>query len=348
MNTEKVYRIAMIGCGGMANQYRHKYTLIPGAKLALLIDVNEEVAKNAAEKTGAERWSTDWKDALSPDIDIVDVSTPNHLHELHAVACMEAGKHVLLQKPIAPTLAEARRIVETAKKTGVTAGMYMSLFEDPIYYEIKRIIEGGHLGKIASVTCRGAHRGGLRMAPGTWRGSAEKTGGGCFIQLTVHQLDMAQWLLGEKIVRVAAFSKNRMSPNVGGDDSTVAACEFESGAVGTLESSYITEPNILAVYGTKGYIHVMNEVVTLKMDEGYEGDIIKYSEPGKTHSFRYSYNGYRDDNNKYDQHIAFVKAVMEGRPAPVSLETGLYDLQVVKAVYESAKTKKWVEVAEMQ
>jgi predicted dehydrogenase len=210
MSTDKVFKICMIGCGGMANQYRHKYTLIPGAKLELLIDADEEVARNAAAKTGATRWSTNWEDALAPEIDIVDVSTPNFLHELHAVTCMKAGKHVLLQKPIAPTVAEAQRIVDAAKTYGVFAGMYMSMFESPIHYEIKKMIDAGYLGEIASVHCRGAHRGGLRMAPGTWRGSEEKTGGGSFIQLTVHELDMAQWLVGHKIARVTSFSKNRL------------------------------------------------------------------------------------------------------------------------------------------
>ena len=76
----KNLQIAMVGCGGMASNYRHRYTQIDGAKLALVVDANEAVAKEAAQALGNIRWSCDFADALAPEIDMVDISTPNFLH----------------------------------------------------------------------------------------------------------------------------------------------------------------------------------------------------------------------------------------------------------------------------
>jgi predicted dehydrogenase len=84
------------------------------------------------------------------------------------------------------------------------------------------------------------------------------------------------------------------------------------------------------------------------LDDPYNGDIVKYPEADRIVTFNYTYNGYKDDNNVYDQHIAFVKAVMAGKPANISLETGLYDLKIVKAVYLASKLKRWVDVNEVE
>ena len=139
----KIWHIALIGCGGVATHYCHRYTRIPGARLALLVDTNADAAEKAAKELGVAHWSTDFVEALAPGIDIVDISTPNHLHATQATAAMKAGKHVLLQKPIASSVEEARAIVETARKTNMRAGMYMSLFDNPLIYDLKNLIASG-------------------------------------------------------------------------------------------------------------------------------------------------------------------------------------------------------------
>lgn len=342
----KIWNIALVGCGGMARVYRHNYTKIPNARLALLVDINEKEARDAAGKLNVPKWSTNFEDALAPDIDIVDISTPNHMHMEQAVAAMKAGKDVLLQKPIAPSLEEAEIIVQTARETGRTVGMYMSMFDSPLYYEVKKMIDAGAFGQVAAVNCRSAHRGGLRMSPTSWRSSLEQTGGGSFIQLTVHTINMVQWLLDDEVKRVCAFSKNRMCPNVGGDDVTAAACEFESGALGTLASAYCTDGEALEIFGTKGFISVTGRFIRLKLDDPYEGDLIKYDTPGEDKIIEFSFSRQRqnEENDPFEQHIAFVKAVQQGKPAPVPVEIGLRDLKIVKAIYRSAETKTFVEV----
>lgn len=346
-----VYNIALIGCGGMARRYRHKYTKIPGARLHLLIDTDYEELKMASDELGVENMGTDFDDCLAPFIDIVDISTPNHLHCQQAVKAMEAGKNVIIQKPLAPSIEEAELMVNTADKTGVTAGVYMNMLEYPVYHDIKDIIGSGSLGFVSSVYCRGAGRKLENTKKDNWRSSVEKTGGGAFIQKTIHFINLAQWLLEQRITKVTGFSKNIMSKHVGGDDITNAVCEFENGILGTLESSYISAPHIFAVYGTKGFVMVIGtSKVQMSLDEAYTGSVLSYAKPGTvlTCDTGTNANSVFLYDNPYDQHIAFVRAVMNGSKAPVPIETGLYDLRVVKAVYESSKTGKAVCINEQQ
>lgn len=340
--------IALVGCGGMAKNYRRRYTQVPGARLALLVDADEETARSAAEELSVEKWSTRYEEVLSPEIDVVDISTPNFLHAEQALAAIRAGKNIIMQKPITPTVQDAEAIIQEARKMGVQVGMYMSMFDDPLYYEVKEMIKAGVFGTISSIHCRGAHRGGLRALPGAWRSSKEKTGGGAFIQLTVHNIDMIQWLLDDHVARVCAFSKNMMCPNIGGDDVTSAACEFESGIQGTLEAGYCADADIITIYGTAGFITILNSnFITIKLDQPYQGRHINYTEPGKivaTQAIGINKKELRSGYNPYDQHIAFIKALMEGRPVPISADVGLYDLKVVQAVYTSAEEKRFVDV----
>lgn len=128
----KPIRIAVVGCGGMARFYCRRYTQVKNAELALLIDTNEDLVKKMAQDLGGVKWSTEFKDCLAPDIDMVDISTPNFLHTDQAVTAIEAGKHVIIQKPLAPSVEEADRILSAANATDKNVGMYMSMFNDPM------------------------------------------------------------------------------------------------------------------------------------------------------------------------------------------------------------------------
>jgi len=153
-----VLNICLVGCGGMAANYRHRYTQIQGARLYMLIDANEDTVKSAAQELGVRKWSTNFEEALSSEIDIIDISTPNHLHEQHAVTALNAGKHVLLQKPIAPTVEEAESIVDAGRRNGKQVGMYMSMMDNPVYHDIKKLIEKGLLGRPSSIHSMGHYQ----------------------------------------------------------------------------------------------------------------------------------------------------------------------------------------------
>jgi predicted dehydrogenase len=336
-------RVAVVGAGGTARYVRRGYGRIPGVEWSLAVDTNPEVLKICAGE-GAKRGSTRFEDALGADIDLVDVSTPNHLHEEHACAALNAGKHVLLQKPMAHNVASADRILEAAARSKGTLGMYMVLLTNPISWEIRELIQSGVLGEIQSVRARDAHRGGLRMPARTehWRGSVEKTGGGSFVQLSVHSMNLIQWWLGRRITEATAFSANQhCGTNVGGDDVTVACVKFgaeDKAPLGTFDSGYASEGRAREVYGTKGFVRYMNESeVELMLDVPYESETMKYTRVGEVQRFPTVAPAADDVSNPVNQVRMFVEAVMSGTKPVMSGEAGRHDLAVCAVIYESAR-----------
>jgi predicted dehydrogenase len=228
--------------------------------------------------------------------------------------------------------------------------MYMSYFDNPIFYEIKDIIDQGLLGEVSSVRARaGANSAGF-VKPGNWRNSAEKTGGGALIQLALHPLNMVQWLVGRQVEQVMAFSHNLMSPLIGGDDVTVATCYLDGGILAAVEASYCSHEFTLSVYGTKGFITVSeNTRVEIVLSDAYEGSFIRYGKPSQVEHLtfpRLSVSRVQLDDNPHDQHAAFVKAMQRGEPAPIPADIGLRDLRIVKAIYRSAREKAIVDLRE--
>ncbi len=347
--------IALIGAGGMAKNYRANYAAIPGTRYRLIVDVDAEVAREAAREHGAERSSTDWRDALADDIQIVDISTPNHLHTEQATALLAAGKHVILQKPMAPTVGECQAIVRAAEASGRTAGIYMSDLEDAVAWDLRDIVRTGRIGRISSVRARYAHRGGLSAPPNpnNWRGSAEKTGGGSFMQLSIHHINLLSWILDDKISSVMGYAKNQMCPNIGGDDSAVSIGEFETtGILAIFDSSWNADGSVLEIYGSEGHVRMLGgqgAAVEARLNQPFQGRVVQVDAANKT-VLTPAGAGSRDQcraDNPLNQHVAFVEAILRGEPAPVTAATGLYDVAVVKAVYQSAEEGRRINVRDL-
>jgi len=345
-------RVAVTGAGGEARWYMHAYARCPESELVLVQDIDEAKAQEQGERLGVP-WTTDFDDLLAPDIDIVDVSTPNHLHAEQTIAALEAGKHVICQKPMAPTVAECDRMIAASKRTGRQLGIYMGALSSPLFYELREMIRRGIFGIISSVSSRGAHRGGYEAKDKSgWRGSAEKTGGGVFIQLAVHPINLFQWLLDDEITQVVARSTNRLcTHSIGGDDLTHAVAEFASGIYGSFEAGYAAEGGLLAFYGTKGSFVQTAGATFLWSELPWEGEIITYAPKGGKEMTQLDPTALAERQNplyaRYDQHEAFVRAVLKGEPVPVPGEVGRRDVAIIKAVYRAAEEGRLVRVDEM-
>jgi len=333
-------RVALVGAGGMARHYRRAYTTLPEVEWSVAIDLDPGQLELCRQE-GAKKIGTDFSLALAPEIDLVDVSTPNHLHEAQAVEALAAGKHVLLQKPIANTLESADRILAAAAQSRGILGMYMSSYANPLVWEIKKIIDGGFLGKIQSIRARDSHRGGLstKAGPNNWRGSKQQTGGGAFVQLSIHAINLMQWWLDSPITEIFAFSDNRCCPNIGGDDVTVAVTKFASGAFGTFDSGYASEGLSREIYGTEGLVRLIHEDkdIEIQLDRPFKGDFLDYTTPNKPQLFAGPKFDLQDTNNPHNPQRMFVEAIRAGRPPFMSGAMGRRDLAVVSAAYASSQ-----------
>ncbi len=340
LKTENI-RVALVGCGGVARKYRSAYRAISGVCVAAAIDVDADEAEAAARETGVGRASCRFEDALAPDVDAVVISTPNHLHRNHAVEALEAGKHVLLQKPMAPTVAECDEILAARRRSGKVLGIYMNLLDHPLFHDIRRMIQEGRLGTIALYSARLAHRGGLQWggADRNWRASRARTGGGSFIQLGVHYQHLMRLLLDTAVERVQAFSRNVACPHLEGDDLTLAQYELANGALGDIQTSWCCQEEHVSVMGTRGSIHYRDNRRVEYMGEGgpFEGEVLHLRGDGSVEVLDDCLSPeWGDAANPYNQHRRFFEALRAGRQPDVTGEEGREDVRLVEACYAAA------------
>jgi UDP-N-acetylglucosamine 3-dehydrogenase len=338
LDSQSPTRVALVGCGGVARRYRQAYRAIEGVSVTVTIDVNAKEAADAAADTGAARHSQDFRDALAPGVDAVVLTTPNHLHCQQAVDALTAGKHVLLQKPMARTQAECRQILQAQRTSGATLGMYMNLLDHPLFHDLRRLIAGGHLGTIALFSARLAHRGGLGWGgvDTNWRASRERTGGGSFIQLGVHYQHLMRWLLGASVVKIQSLSRNVACPHLEGDDLTLAQYQLSNGALGEIQTSWCCQEEHVSVLGTKGSFHYRDNVrVECFTESGqFEGEVLRLRGDGTMEIIEKCISPeWGDAANPHNQHRRFFEDRRAGRPPAVSGEEGLEDVRLVEACY---------------
>jgi UDP-N-acetyl-2-amino-2-deoxyglucuronate dehydrogenase len=361
-------RIAFVGCGGIADHYLGLYRDLEFVEVAACIDVSVERAARAAESLNNGATSgADFAEALSTNVDAVVINTPNHLHREQAVAALAAGKHVLLQKPVAASLADAEAIfaaAERATQCGVTSGLYLSYFDQPLMHDLRAMIRQRWFGEIAHLYARLMHRGGLALSEQiqsgrqNWRASAAQTGGGCFIQLAVHYVHLFKWMMDARVERVMAMAKNQHCPGVEGEDIASAILEFSNGALATLDMAWNTAGEQLSIHGTRGTCeYIGNQTLMLDSSAGeFAGHVVRYSgggnalapgAPGSAASQQVTLiqaPPLGDAGNPFNQHRMFWEAVRDGREPFVSIASGVDDLRVVNAVYESARSGRAVSL----
>ncbi|MHC4914084.1 MAG: Gfo/Idh/MocA family protein [Planctomycetota bacterium] len=338
-------RFAVAGLGWGA-RYLPAYLAAPECELELICDADAAKAERLSKEFGVP-WSADFADCLGEGIDAVDVSTPNHLHAEQAVAALSAGKHVLLQKPMARSAEECARIVAAARAADRALGMFMSTTSRPLIGELREMIAAGAFGRVISLRGRNAHRNihsaetARRRPADYWRRDREQVGGGAMALIGIHYIDLMQWITGRKIVSVCAESDNLAARELmSGDDVTAAICRMDDGAVAVLEASYSSRGNSLEIYGTGGWARTDHNAAGLEiaLEKPWKGRVLDL--PATTGGTRVS----REEierlsaplRDEFCQQAAFARAVLAGKPPPITGEEGMRDVAVLEAIYRSA------------
>ena len=232
----KPLRIGVIGAGQIIRRHALAYrTLSNLAELVAVADVDAKRANEAKDRYGFADTCGDYKDLLArEDIDCVSICTPAGTHATMAVDALEAGKHVLCEKPVATTLADADRIVDAASQSKATFTCVFQLRADPAFRRVRQMIEEGLIGKV--IAARMAVR--LRKspsyyAPGSGRGSYALDGGGVVINQGIHHLDALLTFLGQPTEVSAAMGA--FVHEIEAEDTLIGWVRFESGALATIE-----------------------------------------------------------------------------------------------------------------
>ena len=249
-------KVGLVGTGGISRRHMTAYLEHPDrVQLTAVCDINETRAQEYAKKAGVEAVYTDFDQMLrEADIDAVDNCTFHPQHAPLTVAAAEAGKHVIVEKPMATSVQECREMIAAADKAGVTLMVAQDLRYSPEAVAVQRFIDEGQLGDILAVRTHIIGRGGGR---GYERYADAKQGGGILQVNSVHHIDLLRYYVGN-VKRVTGMCKS-VGPRMinGAEDLVVANLEFENGALGDLFASPGESPEGMSymVFGSNGTIH---------------------------------------------------------------------------------------------
>jgi predicted dehydrogenase len=230
-------RVALAGAGNIAALHLPAYVQFPEqVELVAVCDVDERLARTRARDAGVERVFTDF-DAMLREVacDAVDICTPHDLHAPLAHAAIEAGRHVLVEKPFALSLDECRSLVSSAGRAGVTLMVAQNQRFLPAHQGTRVVVAAGRLGAIRAVRSDSIQCWPALVPAGHWQYDGARAGGGVLINVAVHRIDLLRYLVGE-VRRVSSAVCRTTHPNFvnGAEDYAAATLEFENGALGQL------------------------------------------------------------------------------------------------------------------
>lgn len=344
----KRLRVGIIGTGGIA-QWAHipGYQKIEGVELVAFCDTNRETLKAAAQKFGVNRTYTDYRKMLAAEgLDAVSVCTPNAFHAAPTIAALRAGAHVLVEKPIAMNAQEGRRMVEAARKAKRLLMVAFNSRWRPDVRFLRRCVEAGMLGDIYYGEAVYMRRSGI---PG-WGVFIDKqmSGGGPLIDVGVHMLDLALYLMGHpKPVSAlgatyTAFGKRSDwfagmgrwdAKRFSVEDFGVGLVRFKNGATLLVKASWAAnigeDQHYVMLMGTEAGLNTSPARI-FRQEQGSLVDVAP-TRLGEVDTYA-------------EEIVQFVKAIRERKQSPVPGEHGLMATAILDAIYQSAATGKEVAV----
>ncbi|CAA9457293.1 MAG: Glucose-fructose oxidoreductase [uncultured Rubrobacteraceae bacterium] len=204
-------RWGVAGCGWVARDYAlPALVAAENCEVVALLDPDPVALAEAGRGLGAARYEDPEAFFAEGEMDAVYVATPNHLHAPVVEAAAAAGKHVMCEKPVAPTLAEARRMVAACEAAGVTYATAFDQRYHAAHRRLRGLVEEGKLGTVCSARIHYACWLPPGWAEDNWRVDPARAGGGAFVDLAPHGLDLLSYLLGEEIVEVSCLAQRRV------------------------------------------------------------------------------------------------------------------------------------------
>ena len=377
----KQVRIGLVGTGYIGRCHAIAYAQAPtvfplDAELVLeyLAEITPELAEKKAKEFGFNRFTGDWRDIVQdPNVDVVDICTPNFLHKEIALAAIANGKHVYSEKPLALTAEDAKLMYEEAKKANVKTLVGFNYIKNPTTQLAREIIANGEIGEV--VHFYGTHNEDYlanKNTPLDWHCVKEKAGLGALGDLAAHIVQMSQYLLGQDIRAVIGdmqtVIKNRPNPHnvqerlaVENEDQATALVRFDNGCMGTIETSRIACGRKMGlsyvITGTKGSISYTQErMAELKLylhDEDPARQGFKTILTGPLHPDYKNFcvsAGHGIGFN--DQKTVEIRDLVNGLASPEGVlypdfEEGYKVSRVLDAIALSYHQKRWVNVEEI-
>lgn len=324
-------------------------------RVVALCDTDVEKAKKLAERYRIQEVYGNWQEIINhKEIDAVCITTPNYLHAEMAITVAEAGKHILVEKPIALNLKQADSMIATASRNGVILMVDQTFRFSPAIEVARDIIQKGILGRITSIKSKFGTPGPDRWAPGsTWFFSKEQAGYGVLLDVGIHAIGLMRDLSGRGVKEIAAMGASLVK-NIEMDDNIICCLKFDDESLGLLEASWtsITDVSII-VSGENGLLEVkLGETPPVKLklnsykfDKGPNARKVKELVGVKGVTKNDSFFPDIPSRSKYGGPFQyFVNCVLENKKPFTSGEEGKANLEVIIAGYESLKDRKFISL----
>jgi len=305
---------------------------VPGAQLSIVADSNPQAAREVASELGVE-YTSDYKEVLARELDGVLVCTSTETHRQIVVEACEAGKHIFCEKPLARTLEEVEDMLRAVRRAGVKLQTGFNRRFDPNFSALKKELASGALGKplVLKITSRD---------PDFPSFDYLRVSGGIWVDMTIHDFDMARYLMGE-VEEVYSTGSVLLEPRLrelGDLDTLITVLRFRSGALGVIDNCR------RAVYGYDQRVEVLGEKGMMEVPNPLPLENIRRDEEGSHLSKLYYFFPERYEASFVEEMRAFVKCLDEGGEPPVSGEDGKMALLLALSAQRSFREGRPVKV----
>lgn len=340
----------IVGTGMISHFHAKAISEINEASVVACFDTIAERAQSFADEYGCRAYTNLDEMLADGDVDVVNVCTPSGAHRDLAVAAANAGKHVVVEKPLEITLARCDDILNACKANNVRlCAIFPSRFS-PVNMELKNAIDHGRFGKLTlGDTYVKWWRTQEYYDSGGWRGTWEMDGGGAYMNQAIHQVDLLYWLMGD-VVEVNGMTDTLAHERIEVEDVGVATLRFANGAIGVIEATTSTWPGLLKkteIHGTSGTAIVEQDDVLrweFENEDARDTEIRERFQPGSANTGgaadpkAISHVGHRD------QLQDFVESIQQGRDPRVDGVDGRKSVEIILAIYQAAWTKQTVKL----
>jgi len=343
-------RVGVIGLG-MGRHHARAYYESAKAELVALCDLDQKLLTQFKEVYPKAATYTHYEEMFTKGgLDAVSVALPNYLHAEVTIAALRAGLHVLCEKPMALNAQQAQEMLQVARETGKKLMIHFNYRFSPPSQFLKRYVDEGHLGQIYYAQTRWLRARGIPRL-GSWFGIKELSGGGPLIDLGVHRLDLAMWLMGyPKAISVSASTFDLLASRLAREararfdveDLATALIRLDNGATLNLEVSWAggtekQEDMLTAIHGTEG------AVIQRNRGEGYEFEALILRDIAGTLT-EVSPRLYPSPCPSAIEH--FLDCILNDCPPEASAENGVEMMRILDAIYRSAALGREVRLDE--
>jgi UDP-N-acetyl-2-amino-2-deoxyglucuronate dehydrogenase len=356
-------RFAVVGAGVIGQHHARVISELEEAELAVVVDRTEATARKLADSHGAVPM-VKLDDALArSDVDAFAICTPSGIHAEQAAAVLEAGKHVIVEKPVDVSLEAARRLADAeARSSGLATVISQHRF-DPSSLAVHDAVSAGNLGVVTSgVATVSWWRSQAYYDSGGWRGTWDLDGGGSLMNQSIHTVDLLVWMLGRP-VEVTGYTARLAHTDIEVEDTAVATVRFESGALGVVHATTAAYPGLTArlqIHGSQGSAVIDDDRLTYfhaqSLDPGSEAPAygggtsgnqtsLLLPDPGDGTAPTAGSDPAALSNAHSRQYVNFIDAIRSGRTPGVTIGDACTTLAVVLAIYRSAAQGRPVTVS---